>query len=383
MGYTKNLIMAVSASLFINQKGTTTALKQPKEVGFYSRNQHGEIFPFDDGKLKYYYLPNNDINKAIDLNSGFKKFKNCQRDFKDVATLEPILETIIGYETSKNKSLKADIIAHGETVAKLICASFENPNVNPIDMRLASYKGQLYIKDMTLQKKVKNQIDVKGYIPYKFETVSTLTQPIAYVERDTIDKRNRKISNDGDKFCSLIRTGVGNAKILIEGDISCIYDFKQEGKDNLKHYTKLGVSPLVSNLNDSHKFENVVFKDWLRCFLTGVPRIIYGFYDDKHILKTVEEYTTEEIPILFKEHNPELASKCTNAIKWYGLMAEWLLKIVPHENESDVIKPFKLVLEDNHLKLIEIESADPEHEGLVNGEDMLSNKYKIWKTKSK
>ncbi|CAL9730606.1 decapping nuclease Rai1p [Monosporozyma unispora] len=375
--------MAVSASLFINQKGTTTALKQPKEVGFYSRNQHGEIFPFDDGKLKYYYLPNNDINKAIDLNSGFKKFKNCQRDFKDVATLEPILETIIGYETSKNKSLKADIIAHGETVAKLICASFENPNVNPIDMRLASYKGQLYIKDMTLQKKVKNQIDVKGYIPYKFETVSTLTQPIAYVERDTIDKRNRKISNDGDKFCSLIRTGVGNAKILIEGDISCIYDFKQEGKDNLKHYTKLGVSPLVSNLNDSHKFENVVFKDWLRCFLTGVPRIIYGFYDDKHILKTVEEYTTEEIPILFKEHNPELASKCTNAIKWYGLMAEWLLKIVPHENESDVIKPFKLVLEDNHLKLIEIESADPEHEGLVNGEDMLSNKYKIWKTKSK
>lgn len=375
--------MAVSASLFINQKGTTTALKQPKEVGFYSRNQHGEIFPFDDGKLKYYYLPNNDINKAIDLNSGFKKFKNCQRDFKDVATLEPILETIIGYETSKNKSLKADIIAHGETVAKLICASFENPNVNPIDMRLASYKGQLYIKDMTLQKKVKNQIDVKGYIPYKFETVSTLTQPIAYVERDTIDKRNRKISNDGDKFCSLIRTGVGNAKILIEGDISCIYDFKQEGKDNLKHYTKLGVSPLVSNLNDSHKFENVVFKDWLRCFLTGVPRIIYGFYDDKHILKTVEEYTTEEIPILFKEHNPELASKCTNAIKWYGLMAEWLLKIVPHENESDVIKPFKLVLEDNHLKLIEIESEDPEHEGLVNGEDMLSNKYKIWKTKSK
>lgn len=375
--------MAVTASLFINQKGTTTALKQPKEIAYYSRNQQGEIFPFDDGKLKYYYLPNNDIEKNIDLISGYKKFKNCQYQFKDAASLEPMLETLVQYEHSKDKAVKCDIIAHAESIAKLISASFENTNINPIDMRLISYKGQLYIKDMTVAKHLKKQIEVKEYIPYKFETMSTLTQPLAYVERETIEKRHRKISNDGDKFCTLIRTGVANARILTSGEISCVYDFKQDNKDNLRHYTKINVSSVVSNLNDSHKFETTMFKDWLRCFLIGVPKVIYGFYDDKHVLKTVEEFSTEEIPLLFKEHNSELALRCTNVIKWYGLMAEWLMKIVPRDENSESIKPFKLILEDNHLKLIEIESQDPEYDGLVNGENILSNKYRLWKSQNK
>lgn len=373
--------MAISASLFINQKSTTTALKQPKEVAYYSRNQQGDIIPFDDGKLKYYYLPDNDINKDIDLNSGFKKFKNCQQTFKDIATLEPILETIIQYETLKGKPLKCDIVAYSETIEKLICSSFENSKINPIDMRLIAYKGQLYIKDMTLQRDSKKQMTAQDYIPYKFETIATLTQPLPYIQRDTLEKRHRKISNNGDNFFSLVKTGVSKAKYLLCGDINCIYDFKQDGKDNLKHYTKLCVSPIVSNLNDSHKFETLIFKTWLRCFLMGIPKIIYGFYDNNNILKTVEEFTTEQIPILFKEHNPDLATKCTNAIKWYGLFSEWLLKIVPHEEESNIIKPFKLILEDNHLKLVEIESNDPEYEGIVEGESILSERYKAWKTK--
>lgn len=373
--------MAISASLFINQKSTTTALKQPKEVAYYSRNQQGDIFPFDDGKLKYYYLPDNDINKDIDLNSGFKKFKNCQQTFKDIATLEPILETIIQYETLKGKPLKCDIVAYSETIEKLICSSFENSKINPIDMRLIAYKGQLYIKDMTLQRDSKKQMTAQDYIPYKFETIATLTQPLPYIQRDTLEKRHRKISNNGDNFFSLVKTGISKAKFLLCGDINCIYDFKQDGKDNLKHYTKLCVSPIVSNLNDSHKFETLIFKTWLRCFLMGIPKIIYGFYDNNNILKTVEEFTTEQIPILFKEHNPDLATKCTNAIKWYGLFSEWLLKIVPHEEESNIIKPFKLILENNHLKLVEIESNDPEYEGIVEGESILSERYKAWKTK--
>lgn len=380
--HTHTHTMAISASLFINQKGTTTALKQPKEVAYYSRNQQGDIFPFDDGKLKYYYLPNSSIDIDIDLNSGFKKFKNCLQSFKDVATLEPILETIIQYETLKRKCLKCDIVAYSETIVKLICSSFENSKINPIDMRLISYRGQLYIKDMTVQSNSKNPFDVQDYIPFKFETVATLTQPLPYVERDTLEKRHRKISNNGDRFFSLVRTGISKSKFLLSGEISCIYDFKQDNKDNLKHYTKLCISPIISNLNDSHKFENLIFKTWLRCFLMGIPKIIYGFYDNNNVLKTVEEFTTEEIPVLFKERNPELATKCTNAIKWYGLFSEWLLKIVPHENDSEIIKPFKLILDNNHLKLIEIESDDPEYEGIVNGEDVLSERYKAWKNKS-
>lgn len=43
------------------------------------------------------------------------------------------------------------------------------------------------------------------------------------------------------------------------------------------------------------------------------------------------------------------------------------------------IRAFKLVFENNHLKLSEIEENDDEYLGLVDGESILTNGFKEWR----
>ena len=71
---------------------------------------------------------------------------------------------------------------------------------------------------------------------------------------------------------------------------------------------------------------------------------------------------------------------CVDAIKWYGAFTEWLLTSIPRpEDDIDTIKAYKLIFENNHLKLTEIESDDEEYKQLVEGEEILSNSFKQWR----
>ncbi|SMN18040.1 similar to Saccharomyces cerevisiae YGL246C RAI1 Nuclear protein with decapping endonuclease activity targeted toward mRNAs with unmethylated 7-methylguanosine cap structures [Maudiozyma saulgeensis] len=368
--------MAITSNLFINQKGSTTALKQPREIGYYSRNQNEEYLIQQQTQLKYYYLPNSDLERNLDLSSGLKKFKNCESTFQDPNTIHGLLKSIQHTEQHKGKKVKGDIIANTTTITKLILSAFDNTNINPIDMIVVSFDGQLFIKER--QQTVSSTVDANKYTNYKFKALSTISQPLPLESREVLEKRHRKLCNNGDKYVSVTKTGVGKVKLILSTDIDCIFDFKEESKDNLKHYTQLVCNPTVNTISESHKFENGMFRIWLKCFLAGIPRIICGFKDDSYVLKTVEEFATNEIPVLLKENNPEVGSKCLDAIKWYGLFTEWLLKIIPHSDTKE-IKPFKLILADNHLKLHEIETNDSEFENYVQGEGILSSEFKEWR----
>lgn len=371
--------MGIKAQLFVNQRGTATVLKQPKEIGRFSRGQDGKYELDDYSSLKYYYMADQSIDAHYDLQSGFKKFKDCEAAFeKDLNSLEPILNAIQKNESMKGKSANYNVVAQCSTLVKLISCSFENNKINPIDMRIVSFKGRLYIKDMISKYVEPNNL--KHFIKNKFETLTTIPAPLPLMDRERLEKRQKKIVNNGDKYFTVCKSGISQAKIAMSNEIDCIYDFKQQdNKNNLKHYCKLNCVPMITNINESHKFEYILLKDWLEAFIIGIPRLIYGFYDkDNYQLKTIEEFFTEEIPHLLKEHNNDLTLKCTNSIKWYGLMFDWLLKIIPMDSHSDEIRPFKLTFEDNHLKLNEIESNDPEFDSIVNGDSILTSEYKDW-----
>ncbi|KAH7590114.1 RAI1 like PD-(D/E)XK nuclease [Nakaseomyces glabratus] len=386
--------MGISANLFVNQKGTTTALKQPKEIGYYSRNQTEEYLVSDDINLRYYYLPDQEIERGIDLSAGASKFRDVAKDFKDRCSLKGLLDTLMEYEKKKNKKSNVDIITFRGIMSKLIRASMEPPNFNKVDLRIVSYDGQLFIKDVSDYNAATNESNSSGvnskqqagtsrqqidtYTGYKFEGIATLDKPLPYVEREVIEKRPRKILNNGDEYITVVRTGVGECKVVLGAEIDCIFDFKEEGKDNLKHYTELKCSSQISTTNDVRRFEKKMFRAWLQCFLVGVPRVIYGFRDDQYMLKTVEEFSTEEIPVIIKANNPTLGQSCLDAIKWYGLFTDWLLKIIPRE-QSGNIRAYRLVYENNHLRLSEIEEQDGEYSRYVLEDGILTPEFKEWR----
>ncbi|EDO14889.1 hypothetical protein Kpol_380p8 [Vanderwaltozyma polyspora DSM 70294] len=376
--------MAVTSNLFVKQKGNTTSLKQPKEISFYSRTPEDEFNVKDDSRLRYYYLPDAELDMNLDLCGGIKKFKDHYKNFQDPGTLKGLLKTIQAYEEIKQKKVKVDIITFRGVIRKLISSAFDSPKFNQVNLRIVLFDGQIFMKEVPRKEEEPKdgKIAPPVYSGYKFENLVTVSKPIPYTSRTTIEKRPKKIVSNGDEYISVVRTGVGNCKLMLGAEVDAIFDFKEEDKDNLKHYVELKTTNAVLTPSDARKFEQKIFKTWIQCFLVGIPRIIYGFRDNNFILKSVEEFSTDEVPLLLKSNSPQLGNSCVDAIKWYGVFTEWLLNQIPRDDPS-IKKAYKLVYENNHLRLTEITEEEGEFNELINGETVLTNEFKEWRNSLK
>ncbi|KAK6867886.1 Decapping nuclease RAI1 [Candida tropicalis] len=120
----------------------------------------------------------------------------------------------------------------------------------------------------------------------------------------------------------------------------------------------------------------------------GVGKIIYGFRDDNLFLKNVEIYNTEEIPILIKNNpltdpNPKTGESskigkkinCTNALKWYGAVVEWLNDSIDKNNEN---KSYRLKYDPVRKSFTLDETNDEINSKLRNG-DLLTNEFVEWR----
>lgn len=374
--------MKVAANLFIKQRAKTTALKLPKEIAYYSRNQDGQFFPGSDENLSYYYLPDSQLDNFVDLAGGASKFRDYQSKLEDRCSLNGLLASLQEYEQRKQTKINVDIITFRGIMRRLVSAAFDTEKFNHVDLRIAVFDGQIFIKEIpeTNEQQETGKQKLLAYSGYKFETLATISDPLPFVTRETLEKRPKKIVGNGNEFVSVVKTGVGNCKLLLGAEVDCVFDFKETAKsNNLQHYAELKCAQQIITPQQAHSFDKKLFRTWLQCFLVGIPRIIYGFRDDKMILKSVEEFTTEEIPVLLK-NNPAWAHASLDAIKWYGALTQWLLDNIPRDSDD---RCFKLVFENNHLRLTEIESADAEYEGIVNGDTIISKEFREWRANLK
>ncbi|SCU87968.1 LANO_0D00672g1_1 [Lachancea nothofagi CBS 11611] len=376
--------MGLSSNLFVQKRSSTNSLRQPKELGHYSKTQDNEFLINDNAKMSYYYLPDTELNKNLDLCGGIKKFKECSAKSEfDACTLSGLLKTVQAYEQRKNKKVSADIITFRGVMRKLISSAFDSPKFNHVELRVVSFNGQLFIKEVSQAHPPPSNSDSMEYRSYysgyKFETLSTISKPLAQVSRSSLEKRHKKICNNGDQYITVVRSGVGSCKLVLGAEVDCVFDFCEDSTDNLKHYAELKCTKGVSTIADARRFERKVFKTWLQCFLIGINRIIYGFRDDNFLLKSVEEYSTQEIPLLLKNNNPQLTNACMDAVRWYGALTEWLLATIPREESTEYLKAYRLSFENNHLKLSEIEEGHEEYPELLDGENVLSHEFRAWR----
>ncbi|CCH61081.1 hypothetical protein TBLA_0E00180 [Henningerozyma blattae CBS 6284] len=373
--------MKQTANLFVKQRSQTTTLKQPKEITCYSRNREEEYLPKDDCNLHYYYFPDSYLDNNVDLSGGAAKFKDFQKNFKDRCSLKGLLASLQQYEMNKNTKIKADIITFRGIIRKLISAAFDSEQFNHVDLRVLVFDGQIFIKEIPQDEpELVGKAKLNAYSGYKFETLATIPQPLPFVSRELLEKRPKKIVTTGDEYVSVVKTGISNCRLVLGAEVDCIFDFKESSKtNNIYHYAELKCTQQICTAQQARGFDKKIFRTWLQCFLVGIPRIIYGFRDDNMVLKSVEEFSTEEIPILLKD-DPAWANACLDAIKWYGALTQWLLDTIPRNDDK---KCYKLVFENNHLRLSEFEESDQEYDGIVNGDVIISKEFREWRTQLK
>jgi RAT1-interacting protein len=155
------------------------------------------------------------------------------------------------------------------------------------------------------------------WLGYKFETLSLLPEPWGLTSRDYIEDREEMIVNNHAQYCSVVKTGIGKARMIIGGEvdagkkhilyynylvliINTVWDCKPENKDEPINWVELKTSAIIENDRDMLKYERKLMKFWIQSFLLGVPKIIVGFRSKMGILQSLEEVDTQRIPGMVK-----------------------------------------------------------------------------------
>lgn len=381
----------------LNSRAKTTALKQPKELFSFARDEQGE-YVLDEVKekyLSYYYFPDSYVEKQIDLAAGFSQFKKIPEE-DNLGDFDAYLRAIMNYERqeNENKKLNVDIVTFRGLMTKILALPYNLKD--PIDLNIVAFDGQLFIKadeEIELRRRQQQQQSQSGdlqqydysrrceYSGYKFETIATLPKPWAECSRQMIESRTKKQVSNYQQYLSVVKTGIGKVKLLVAGEVDCLWDYiPEDNKDILPHYVELKTSRALENPSHIVNFQKKLFKTWAQSFLLGVRKIIYGFRDDNLILRSVEIYQTDEIPILIKDNPVKEQDKhesinCMNALKWYGAVIEWIQQSVPIDDES---KAYRLSYDPGSRSFALHELLTDENKRLRNG-GILTQEFKDWR----
>lgn len=106
-------------------------------------------------------------------------------------------------------------------------------------------------------------------------------------------------------------------------------------------------------------------------------------------LKTVEEFKTEEVPLILKNspiqrhsNNPKVRKiNCVDSLKWFGAVLEWLMDVVPKDDASDLDAQLRNIfrLSYNGALLSFTELSDEERDRIVADEPVVTKEFVEWR----
>ncbi|KAL9002845.1 MAG: hypothetical protein Q9188_004246 [Gyalolechia gomerana] len=142
--------------------------------------------------------------------------------------------------------------------------------------------------------------DLMSYWGYKFETISLLPAPWAETSRDYIESREDLTVSNSAQYCSVVKTGIGESKLILGGEVDAIWDTKPPDPSSPINWVELKTAATPLSDRDILKYERKLLKFWIQSFVLGVPKIIVGFRSKEGVLQSLEELETAQIPRLVK-----------------------------------------------------------------------------------
>ncbi|MCJ1395238.1 decapping endonuclease targeting mRNA [Xylographa bjoerkii] len=293
--------------------GISAAIRRPKEIAYFSYDDDHEYHP-DERSLRYYYPP----RLGADLSKGFETFKQLDDTADD--HLDSLLKTVMALEGETGTKCEADIITWRGMMTKIMATPFDNMGGSGFieENREHKLEQRQYQHNQTSQPGAPSQ-DLMSYwgissvvisgmtmlnddVGYKFEALSLLPAPWDPTSREYIESRENEMVNNHAQYCSIVRTGIGKAKMILGGEVDAVWDCKPDNKDEPINWVELKTSAIIESDRDMLKYERKLLKFWIQSFLLGVPKIIVGFRSKMGILKSLEELETKSIPGMVKRN---------------------------------------------------------------------------------
>ncbi|KAJ5092268.1 decapping endonuclease targeting mRNA [Penicillium alfredii] len=366
--------------------GSNTTIRRPREIACFSYDDDHR-FSLGESSLRYYYPP----SLPADLNLGYNTFQKLN-DAPD-EHLDALLETIIALEKDTQKRCEADIVTWRGMMTKILTAPFDMMNgfemnatrfqvgrsplcAHPLTIHLTN----IFIEEDNVYKNEQKELQRNQRMPpgmasqemmmywgYKFETLSVLREPWDSSSREEIENRPNEVVNNGAQYCSVARTGIGNVRMILGGEVDAVWDCKPERKEDPVHWVELKTSAEIRNDRDMLKYERKLLKFWAQSFLLGVPKIIVGFRDPQGIVHRLEELDTASLPGKVKKLGKGTwdGNICIN---FAASFLEWLKQTIQQDGTWRIRKREK-------SPVIEVFQTEEQGHG-----DILSSTFKSWRS---
>ncbi|KAJ5779012.1 hypothetical protein N7457_006732 [Penicillium paradoxum] len=360
--------------------GANTSIRRPREIACFSYDDQRR-FSLGDSSMAYYYTP----ALPADLNKGYDTFQKLN-DVPD-EHLDALLDTLVAYEKETEKKCEVDIVTWRGMMTKILTAPFDNMNgwhhVRISSSHYPRYERLNVARFIEENNEYKNQQkenqrkrgsppgmapqELMMYWGYKFENLAVLRKTWDESTREEIEGRENDIVNNAAQYCSVVRTGIGNIRMVLGGEVDAIWDSKPSRKEDPINWVELKTSAQIRNDRDLLKYERKLLKFWAQSFLLGVPKIIVGFRDENGICHSLEELETASIP--GKVMNVGRRSWDGNVcINFTGAFLEWLKQTINRDGTWRIRKKEK-------SPVIEVYQVEEQGHG-----DILSPAFKAWRS---
>jgi len=193
-----------------------------------------------------------------------------------------------------------EVVAWRGVMTKILTSPYEDRE--GWDLNVMSLNGVMYFEEHLSEGRLKEKNDIEPrhrlqtYYGYAFESYCTSDRQV----RET--KPNDPVGWGGDvdtnvQWCSVVRTKLGNTRLLIGGEVDCVRE-KYTGQPDT--FVELKTSLTIPGPHDEAKFEKKLLKFYFQSFLLGVPEILVGFRTPSGVVTTTQIFKTIQIPRLVR-----------------------------------------------------------------------------------
>ncbi|KAF2669216.1 rai1 protein [Microthyrium microscopicum] len=280
--------------------GKSAPIKRPEEITCFSYDVNRE-FRWDESSLQYYWPP----SLPADLSAGFDTF-NKWDDSTD-EHLDGLVKALMLHEKSIGERLKTDFVTWRGMMTRFMTAPFDQ--FNSFDMNATLFQGTIFIeedhpskfedkKEQSNRPPNRNGLsqDIMSFWGYKFESLALIPDIWDNVSRDFIESREEHIVDNIQQYCSVVYTQIGDASLVLGGEVDAVWDRKPDDKTLPINWVELKTSEEIQSERDHIKFERKLLKFWVQSFLIGCPKIIVGFRSKSGQLQRLQEIQTQSIP---------------------------------------------------------------------------------------
>lgn len=277
---------------------TQVAFQKPYQLVSFSYTPQRELV-FNDSALRFWVEP----PRNADLNH---RYAHWIKRKEERGRLDGLLKAAIHARCDETRSRARTICWRG-VLCKILIAPYEERDKWELNvMRLGDtiYLEEHATDQALAQKENMNEHQRKQtYYGYSFESWCTDVRPRGHDQQP-------RWGGDVDtnvQWCSVVKTKIGQHRLLIGGEVDCVRGRYTEQPDTFVELkTSMTIRP--GNGWDEAKFEKKLLKFYFQSFLLGVPEIVVGFRTPQGRLQTVQTFKTLEIPRMVRgkpsEWNP-------------------------------------------------------------------------------